>query len=143
MAKRTLGDHQLAEDAAQEAWVRISRQLDEGVQPEFEQSWVLTFARREALRIAERRRKPHPLPEEQAAPPDYEPRIETEEERNRLREAIDRLPPEDRDIIRLKYLEQLSPADLRDHLGLQSRNGVSRRLRRATDRLRRLVRDDD
>jgi RNA polymerase sigma-70 factor (ECF subfamily) len=139
IAMRILRDHQLAEDAAQESWIRISRQLDKGVRPEFEQSWVLTIARREALRIAERRRKARPLPEEGPSTSDRGPQAESEEERERLRSAMERLPEEDREIIRLNYLEELPPASLRKRLGLASRNGVSRRLRRAMGRLRRLL----
>ena len=139
IAMRTLRDHQLAEDAAQEAWIRISRQLDKGFKPDFEQSWVVTIARREAMRIAGRRREVLPLATEEPCASDRWPQADLEEERERLRSAIERLPEEDREVIRLSYLEELPPASLRQRLGIAYRSNVSRRLRRAMDRLRRLL----
>ncbi len=49
MAMRILRDRQLAEDATQESWIRIARELERGVAPRFEQSFVLTITRNEAL----------------------------------------------------------------------------------------------
>ena len=49
-AMRTLGDHQLAEDATQETWVSAARSLDRGTVPKFPIAWLLKISRRTAAR---------------------------------------------------------------------------------------------
>jgi RNA polymerase sigma-70 factor (ECF subfamily) len=138
MAMRILGDRQLAEDATQESWVRIAREIDRGVAPRFEQSFVITIARNEALRIATRRGHPL-LRAEPFAPPVPDP-IEAREERRLLRQAMNKLPEDDRQLLEMQYIDQVSPKDLRKRFGVNSRNAIWKRIQTAKERLRKAFR---
>ena len=138
MAMRILGDRQLAEDATQETWVRVTRELDRGFFPRFEQSYVLTIARNESLRIAARRGHP-PLLTEPLAPADRDP-VEVREEEGILRQALSTLPKGDRQLLELKFVERTTSHDLRKKYGVRSRNAIWRRLQGAKERLRQALR---
>jgi RNA polymerase sigma-70 factor, ECF subfamily len=138
MAMRILGDRQLAEDAVQEAWIRISRELDRGVTLDFEQSYVLTITRNEALRIATRRGHV-PMTMEPLAPPDPD-MLEVREQRRILEKALSALPEEDRELLRLRFVDQRPSAELRRRFGFPSRNSLFKRLKNAKERLRRALR---
>jgi RNA polymerase sigma-70 factor (ECF subfamily) len=58
--------------------------------------------------------------------------------RQRVRSALDRLAPDDRELLVLVYLEQLSAAEAGDVLGISEKAATMRHLR-ALDRLRRLL----
>jgi len=58
--------------------------------------------------------------------------------RQRVRSALDRLGPDDRELLVLVYLEQLSAAEAGDVLGISEKAATMRHLR-ALDRLRRLL----
>ena len=138
MAMRILGDRQLAEDATQETWIRVNRELERGFFPRFEQSYVLTIARNEALRIATRRGHP-PLLAEPLAPEDRDP-IEVVEENRILRQALSSLPEGDRQLLELKFVRKTTSEDLRKKYGVTSRNAIWKRVRTAKERLRRALR---
>jgi RNA polymerase sigma-70 factor (ECF subfamily) len=58
--------------------------------------------------------------------------------RQRVRDALDRLPPNDRELLVLMYLEQLSAAEAGAVLGVSDKAVTMRHLR-ALDKLRRLL----
>jgi RNA polymerase sigma-70 factor (ECF subfamily) len=60
------------------------------------------------------------------------------EVRHRVRTTLDRLSPDDREVLVLVYLEQLSAAEAGDVLGISEKAATMRHLR-ALDRLRRLL----
>lgn len=138
MAMRILGDRQLAEDATQESWIRIARELERGVAPRYEQSFVLAITRNEALRIASRRGHP-PLRTEPFAPLGPDP-IEVQEDRRRLRQALSRLPEDDQQLLAMQFIDRASPQDLRSRFGVRSRNAIWKRLQLAKERLRKAFR---
>ena len=138
MAMRILGDRLLAEDATQESWIRIARELERGVAPRFEQSFVLAIARNEALRIASRRGHP-PLRTEPFAPPVPDP-IEVREERRLLRQALNTLPGDDQQLLEIRFIDQASPQDLRMSFGVTSRTAIWKRIQAAKERLRKAFR---
>ncbi len=138
MAMRILRDRQLAEDATQESWIRIARELDRGVAPRFEQSFVLAITRNEARRIASRRGHP-PLRTEPFAPPVPDP-AEVREERRLLRQALNKLPEDDQKLLEMRFIDQASPKELSESLGMNSRNAIWKRLRDAKERLKRAFR---
>jgi RNA polymerase sigma-70 factor (ECF subfamily) len=138
MAMRILGDRQLAEDATQETWIRVARELERGVAPRYEQSFVLAITRNEAYRIASRRGH-SPLRVEPFATPGPDP-IEVQEERRRLRRALKRLPEDDQHLLEMQFVDQASPQDLRARFGVLSRNAIWKRLQIAKERLRKAFR---
>ena len=69
-------------------------------------------------------------------------RLQREEERARVRAALDRLSERDREVLVLRYLEDLSTADAAEALGV-TEGTVKMRLLRAVQRLHDLVRGED
>ena len=65
-----------------------------------------------------------------------------EELRARMREALDRLPDADREVLVLRYLEQLTIRQVAGVLGT-TEGAVSMRQLRAVERIRKLLDDDD
>jgi RNA polymerase sigma-70 factor (ECF subfamily) len=65
-------------------------------------------------------------------------RLRREERRRRLQAALDQLGPRDREILVLRYLEQLRPRDIAAVLGVNEAVVYTRHLR-ALERLRRLL----
>ena len=68
-------------------------------------------------------------------------RVMREEKRCRVRELLAQLKPMDREVLALRYLEQLSTKETAEVLGLSQR-GVKTRQRRAIERLSRLLGDE-
>ncbi len=68
-------------------------------------------------------------------------RLQREEQRQRVRAALDRLPDPDREVLVLRYLEDLSTAEAAAVLGV-SEGAVKMRLLRAVQRLHDLVRGE-
>ena len=69
-------------------------------------------------------------------------RLRREEQRNHLRAALDRLPERDREILALRYLEQLNTAEVGAVLSI-TEAAVKMRLLRAIERLHKLVSRED
>jgi RNA polymerase sigma-70 factor (ECF subfamily) len=61
-----------------------------------------------------------------------------EEQRQLVRQAIERLPPRDAEILLLKYTEDWSYRQLAEHLGV-STSAVEARLHRAREKMRRVL----
>jgi RNA polymerase sigma-70 factor (ECF subfamily) len=66
--------------------------------------------------------------------------IRKEELKARVREALSQLPPEDREVLVLRYLEQLSGDEIAAVLGIAQRT-LRWRHRRAVQRLGKLLAD--
>jgi RNA polymerase sigma-70 factor (ECF subfamily) len=67
-------------------------------------------------------------------------RLRREEDRARVHAALDELSPSDREILVLRHLEQLSPREIADVLGVSEPVVYTRHLR-ALERMRRLLGD--
>jgi len=70
-------------------------------------------------------------------------RILQEERVERIREAVDQLPPSDRDILALAYQQDLSLKEIAEVTGKPSVTAVTSHLHRAISKLRQLVRADE
>jgi RNA polymerase sigma-70 factor (ECF subfamily) len=132
VARQILKDHQQAQDASQEAWLRIYQSLSKrNLDLEFVESWILTIARNEA-----RRRRKARLP---AVPLVREPASTSVEERESLREALRDVPAEDRELLRRRYLAGEDCEEIARDLG-RAPSTVYRRIGEARDRLLRALR---
>ena len=136
-ARRILrADSALAEDAAQEALIRIWRSADGCASPAAPQSWMRSIARREALRLLERqreRRREDPL-RDAVAP------TTSDAERLALREAVARLGERDRLVLFMRYWHDLSQVQIAERLGMPE--GTAKvRLHRARKALQRQLED--
>src|SRR4051794_35951608 len=99
-ARRILGAGADAEDAAQEALIRAWRMRDNCLTPEAPEAWLISIARREALRVAARRAE-RPLEEAAAvATPSHEVSALLRVDVGR---AVAALPGDDRRLIGERY----------------------------------------
>lgn len=133
VARAVLGDHHLAEDAAQEALARACRALATLQQPAGFGAWVLTIARRQAIDLQRRRKTLQPLDAGALAAPAGEP---VSEQVLAVRRWLAELPAETRELVLLRYERQLSYQAIAELLGL-STEAINGRLRRVKDTLRR------
>jgi RNA polymerase sigma-70 factor, ECF subfamily len=136
------GDAAEAEDAAQEAFVKVYRTLDRFRSGAPFRPWLLTVVANEArnrrraagrrlgltLRAAEQHGS-------QNAPPSPETAVVAEERRAELLGAVEGLRGEDREVISLRYFLELSEAEAASVMGC-ARGTVKSRLSRAVGRLR-------
>lgn len=142
VARRVAGDDDLAHDALHEAWIIVLQRLHQyrGGRPAC--PWVHSIVRHEASRTARPRFREEPLgslPESAAGGTFPEADAYAAELRRVLLEAIDKLPPTYREVVRLRDIQERSNAEVAERLHISKRN-VAVRLHRAHRLLRaRLV----
>lgn len=137
-ARRVLGDGRDAEDAVQEAFLAIAKNISKISDPACNKtrSYVVTIVENKAIDIYRaRRRKPaEPLNEETAG-------IPFRVEGNALADAIARLPARYRELILLKYADGYTDRELTHMLGL-SYSGVRSLDARAKKQLKKLLEEE-
>ena len=137
---RLLGDEAVAEDAFQQTWVRVAERIGRYDATRPFAPWLLTVARNLALDQL-RRRCPGSLDEvdEPQAPADAQSNplahAVARQRTERLSEALARLGPLDRDVLCLRFEEDLALPDLAEALGVPVPTAKAR-LYRALARLR-------
>ena len=162
VARRAARDDETARDALQESWIAVLRGIRgyRGGSPAC--AWVGVIVRHAAMRESRRRCRYVPLDPEAAehaggerprttgaagprkacaagAGARQEADAYGRELQHLLWEALDRLSPTDREIIRLRDVEERSAVEVASRLGI-SRTSVSSRLYRAHAALRRCLR---
>jgi RNA polymerase sigma-70 factor (ECF subfamily) len=125
-----LRDRHLAEDAAQQAFAKAAVHLPKLRNTDQFGSWLAAICRNEARDLARARRAPRveeePAVVEGAPGPD--------ESCNIVREALDRLPAEAKEVLYLRFYDGLSYDRISAVLGI-SEQAINGRLRRAKKRL--------
>lgn len=138
VAKRVLGSGRDAEDAVQEAFIAIAKNISKFSDPACSktQSYVVTIVENKAIDIyrARRRRPAEPLNEETEG-------IPFRVEGHALADAIARLPARYRELILLKYAEGYTDRELIKMLGL-SYGGVRSLDARAKKKLKALLEEE-
>jgi RNA polymerase sigma-70 factor (ECF subfamily) len=141
---KSLGlDPELIKDTKQEVWLRAWKDLQKQKHPLSFKGWLFKIARWRALDAREdlRRRQGKPLTEQQAADlpasRDDDPvRRSEQKELGELMDAdLDKLSPAHREVIILRYLVDIMPAELASILGIPI-NTVMSRLHYAIRRLK-------
>ena len=142
LAYKILQDAALAEDAVQEAFLQIWRTAG-SYRPERAKAstWLLTFVHRRAVdlvRREERRRAipADPLPEPPGSGPDEE--VVARSRAEVVRDALRRLPPEQREAIELAYYGGLTQSELAARLD-QPLGTIKSRMFTGLQRLRVLL----
>ena len=134
------GEQDLALDAAQATWMIAWRKLRTVREPDRLRSWLVAVAANEARHIV-RRRGRRRLVELAADPPAHGAPDPAEEIRRvDLVNALQRLKPEERSLIALRYGADLDSGEIGPLLGL-SASGVRARLARLMTRLRKELGD--
>lgn len=128
------GDVQLAREAAHDAWVTAWQSLRSLREPERVRSWLVAIAANEArMRLrSERRRRLREIAAPPGSPgPDPSSAIDSVD----LGRALERLEPDERALLAMRYVAGLDATEISRELGL-SPSGVRSRLARLIDRLR-------
>ncbi len=117
---KVLGDRSLAEEATQEAFVRAWRGAA-SYDPSRELGpWLATVARRAAIDVYRRAaRQAHgSLDEGSPGLVELPPSVERAYDIWEVRRAVEQLPPEDKELVRLQHLEGLTQIEVAGRLGL-------------------------
>jgi RNA polymerase sigma factor (sigma-70 family) len=139
VAHRMLGDRSLAEEATQQtfvqAWKAASR-FDAGRELG---PWLTTIARRVAIDLYRRESRRATAPLEAVAPDDpaivtLPPGVDQVSDAWEVRRAVDSLPADEREVVRLQHLEGHTHAEIADRLGVPL-GTVKSRSHRAHQRL--------
>jgi RNA polymerase sigma-70 factor (ECF subfamily) len=137
LVRRVIRDAGASEDVVQDAFAAVWRaassyRRDRGSAT----GWMFAIARNAATDAARGRRLTVVSdPPDQADPgPGPEERVASELEAFRIHSAVDRLPPNEREIIELAYFGGLSQSEIADRLGLPL-GTVKTRNRRGLERL--------
>jgi RNA polymerase sigma-70 factor (ECF subfamily) len=130
-----------ADDLLQEVWIDVFRQLPRLQNVEAFTAWIYRIARGKAtLELRRNGRAPMAadLPE-LAAAPDQEP-VFSREDAARIHAALDELPAEQREVLVLRFLEELSYEDIGGIVGCPL-GTVRSRIHYARQALQRLLED--
>lgn len=108
-------------------------------------TWVYTIARNKRIDRLRRDGKPEldpfdPLLQPQAS--DVEAEVQRAQQRRRLKRAIDALPPEQADLVRMAYYGEMVHTAIAEETGI-ALGTVKSRLRLAMGRLRRSLEEED
>jgi len=120
VAYKVLGDQGLAEDATQQTFVQAWRAADSYDPARALPAWLTTIAKRVAIDVYRReRRHRHHENVDTADSPDLvvlPPSAEQIHDVMEVRQAIDELPHQDRELIRMQHFDELSHAEIASEL---------------------------
>lgn len=104
--------------------------------------WIYGIARNRRIDLARRRplSLPEELPEPESLEPDQTQVIALQQEARHLAEALDRLAPEQADVLRAAYFDDISHSQISDVKGLPL-GTIKSRIRLGLERLRHELRD--
>ncbi len=141
-ARRILGDRDDAEEAVQEALVRAWRNRSACRTPGSPLPWLVQITRNESLRRAARRqqRRASEVPDEAPERRGGESGIDRTIDTVATEQALRVLRPEERTLIHLRYVEDLTQGQVAERLGVPE-GTVKVRLHRARARLRGVAAD--
>jgi RNA polymerase sigma-70 factor (ECF subfamily) len=134
-------DHGTAEDAVQQAFLKLARMGHRVLKIESYAHYLRTAVRNECWRLREKRRRwSHEveLTETRLLIAPVDPDRVDEDERHRLENALRALPPEQREVVHLKVYEERTFQQIADMLSI-SINTAASRYRYAMDKLRFLL----
>lgn len=111
--RRMVGDSERARDVVQDAFLRLCHRGPRDLDPRALAAWLFRTARNRALDVHKKERRMHPVGEESrvealdvAADPAR--RLEAQEQQRELLAAVERLPPVQQEVLRLKFEHGLS-----------------------------------
>lgn len=130
----------MAEEVVQETMVNIWRKASQFDATKASAStWIFTIARNLRIDLIRRANRPAPDMNDPAMVPEPEPTapelISREQEANRLKRAVAKLPAEQQEVLRLAFFEDKAHAEVATELGLPL-GTVKSRIRLAFGRIR-------
>ena len=143
LALRILRDESLAEDAVQEAFLTLWRTAARFVPERGKAStWILTLVHRRAVDIVRREERRRADALEQAPEPESREAVDEEAwlrlQRERVQEALRKLPDQQREAIELAYYGGFTQSELAERLG-QPLGTIKSRMFGGLARLRELL----
>ena len=135
-----------AEELAQETLLRVWRKAHQfNADVAAPSTWIFRIARNLRIDRLRKERRPEFDPEDPAlvreADPAADLQIEASQQNTRIREAVDQLPPDQRQVIMLSFFEDKPHSAIADELGLPL-GTVKSRIRLAFARVRQTLGDE-
>ena len=123
VAHRVLSDRGLAEEATQQTFLQAWRSASTFEDGREFAPWLVTIARRVAIDIQRREARRPASALDDADPGDaalitLPPSAETAWEAGQVRLAIDSLPPDEREVVRLQHVQGCTHQQIADQLGI-------------------------
>jgi RNA polymerase sigma factor (sigma-70 family) len=145
VAHRVLGQHELAEEATQQTFVRAWQAADRIDVDRDPAPWLATIAKRTAIDIYRREaRRPtrsiSDVPTNDRALVSLPPQMDTLDAVWRVRQAIDSLPTDEATVVRLQHLDGMTHNEISEKLGIAV-GTVKSRSHRAHGKLATLLGD--
>lgn len=121
------GDNELARDAVQDVFLKYHTECVAGRPPEHDTAWLFTVCRRRVFRLLEQRRRTTPMDPQildagQESSPSPDRAAVERETGDTLAAQLEKLPPRDHEIVRLKFQNGLSYKEIADVTGLTAGN---------------------
>ncbi len=143
---RLLGERDAAGDAAQEAFVRAYSALASFDPAQRFDVWVMRIARNHCYDLLRRRGYQAESDDEAtAAAVDHSPSVEEQldlaQQTRNLEEALDALPPKDREILALYYVQRMKTREIAEIIGCAP-GTIMARLFRAREKLRNMLAEE-
>lgn len=125
MATRITGDRSIAEDVVQETFLGIWRAAGRFAEKRASaRTWIVAICHHRAVDVLRRRRPSSPLPDPELPPPDQLvspdvwPEVSRGLDADVVREALDGLPPAQREAIELAYFGGLTQHEIAERTGV-------------------------
>ena len=138
VVRRVVGDEHLAEDLAQEAWLRAFEKLHLFRGDAAFGTWLYRLATNVALNRLRRSSKRRPVEQAAELPTVQRPHDDVIVTRHVLEKALDQLPPGYRKVLVLHDVEGWTHADIAKALGCATGTSKSQ-LHKARARMRKLI----
>lgn len=145
-------DNDVADDLTQEVLIKVVKVLDEGRYTDKGrfQPWLLRIAHNRVLDYFRAQKQVKTVSESSAgfdilgsknfAEPSIEDRLVSEQQTEEVRQLIERLPAEQREVVKMRYYEGLSFKEIAEHTGV-SINTALGRMRYALINMRQMIKD--
>ena len=145
-------DNDVADDLTQEVLIKVVKVLDEGRYTDKGkfQPWLLRIARNRVLDYFRAQKQVKTVSESSAgfdilgsknfAEPSIEDRLISEQQAEEVRQLIEQLPAEQREVVKMRYYEGLSFKEIAEHTGV-SINTALGRMRYALINMRQIIKE--
>jgi len=136
---------ELAEEVVQETFIRVWRKAGQFDPNKASAStWIYTIARNQRIDLLRKRHRPEPDFEDPAFVPEAEPQpselVSRDQETSRLRACMETLSPEQQDVLRLAFMEEMPHVEVAEKLGIPL-GTVKSRIRLAMKHIRSEIGD--
>ena len=114
---RLLEDPEMAEDILQDTWLSVMRKIHTLRQLETFSTWLYRVARNNVYKQLRKKKHLYLLEEDVAAPRDNEEPNFSPEDAAKIHECLEALRPEYREVLMLRFLEQMSYEQISQVIG--------------------------